>query len=75
MSQEHAKHLQLGTDLSRDDRSEVSEEDRDLLWEDATTVEVFKEELEALQDEPFEVQWVLAEARNASGPPPPLEGD
>ena len=49
-SQEHPKHLQLGTDLENNDRTPLAEEDRDSVWEDATTVEQFKEDIELLAE-------------------------
>lgn len=42
------KHLQLGADLDADDRTPLSDEARDDVWADATTVEDFKRDIELL---------------------------
>lgn len=44
---DHEKHLQLGCDLSNDDRTSV--EDPDDVWADACTVEEFAEGIEELR--------------------------
>lgn len=59
----HEKHLQLGADLSNDDRTEISDEEKDVLWADACTVDEFAAGLEALKSaDPLE-QWELARLR------------
>ena len=61
------KHLQLGVDLFKDDRTEISDEEKDALWADACTVEEFAEGLEALQSaDPLE-HWELARLRQERG--------
>jgi hypothetical protein len=58
------KHLQLGTDLELDDRTELSEEEWDKVWDDACTVEEFAQGLEELRSaDPLE-QWELARLRH-----------
>jgi hypothetical protein len=43
----HEKHLQLGTDLANDNRTPVV--DPETVWADATTVEAFRDDIEALR--------------------------
>jgi hypothetical protein len=45
-----AKHLQLGAKKKDDDRTPVDESSYDDIWESATTVEQFKEDIEALRE-------------------------
>lgn len=50
----HWKHLQLGVEVGKDgvakgdDRKMLSSEHHDDVWENATTVERFKEDIESL---------------------------
>lgn len=65
----HQKHLQLGVDPDNvPDRGEHIDPDEDpeaidALWEDATDVEAFKVDIEALLDEPVETIAELRKAR------------
>ena len=45
---DHDKHLQLGTDLAADDRSEMTPDEIEAAWADATTVEQFRADIETL---------------------------
>lgn len=46
--QPHEKHVQPGTDLERDDRTEIPEHLKDALWGDACTVDEYAEQLAEL---------------------------
>lgn len=63
----HEKHLQLGTVLTEADddseRTEITDEEKEALWADATTVEQFAADLDALAGEDPLVQWELARLR------------
>ena len=62
---EYEKHLQLGAVVpeDEDDREEMSDEEKDAAWADATTVEQFAADLEALKEEDPLMQWELARLR------------
>lgn len=63
----HEKEIQLGADLSKDSRKEISDEEKDALWADACTVEEFAAGLEELKSaDPLE-QWELARLRQERG--------
>lgn len=72
MADEHEKHLQLGVDLSNDSRDEISDEEKDALWEAACFDPVdpigkFAAELAELNNaHPLE-QWELARLRQERG--------
>jgi hypothetical protein len=54
----HEKHLQLGFDPAATgpaSERELSDDDKDALWADATTVEQYAADLEALRGEPDDV--------------------
>lgn len=57
MCEDAEKHLQLGVDLDADDREPVGPDAHDDVWADATTVEKFKEDIEALR----EAGWPVGE--------------
>jgi hypothetical protein len=67
------KHLQLGVDPSEagheagDDPEQIDPDDAqavEALWSDATTVEEFAGDLQALESEDPLVQWELARLRH-----------
>lgn len=50
---EHTKHVQLGVDpdaVKHTSRKFIPKKDRDAVWEDAVTVEQYKEDIEALRE-------------------------
>lgn len=59
------KHLQLGTDLNNDDRTPLTDDEKDALWGTARTVELFEAELQELEGEDPEVLEALRVAREA----------
>lgn len=64
---EHEKHLQLGADLDKDDRTPMTEEEKAAAIADACTIEEFTEQLDAMAGEDPLVQWELAKARQEAG--------
>jgi hypothetical protein len=61
------KHLQLGVDLTKDDRTELTDEAKNALWDDACTVDEYGRQLAELADaDPLEI-WELARLRQERG--------
>lgn len=64
---EHEKHLQLGADVSEDDRREMTDEEKERAWADSTDMEGFESGLRELAAEDGLTQWELARARREAG--------
>lgn len=50
MCEHDDKHLQLGTDLDADHRDYLPDDRHEDVWESATTVEQFAEDIETLRE-------------------------